>query len=342
MPAASGQATRVALDLLGGDASPAVVGDAVGLLLRDDRPGPQVHLVLVGPVDQARELLDRGGLDPDRVTLIPARSRVPMDGNPLDAVREDAQQRAPQLTVTVAARAVRDGLADAWVSAGHTGASVAAAVLTAGRVPGMQRPALAVVLPALEQPVVLLDAGASIDPTPQALVQFALAGWCYARSLGISRPSVGLLTIGSESGKGDDLRREAERGLRERLSQHGIPFAGPVEGHDVVAGRRAQVVVTDGFTGNVLLKGIEGAVEWAVERMGRAYGEPGPARRVLREVATGEFAGGMLLGVNSVTVVGHGGGSAAQVAACVRLAARSAASGVLEQVRAALTPLELA
>lgn len=332
--------TRVALDLLGGDGAPAVVCDAVGLLLRAGLQDPGVDLLLVGPVDQAARLLRDRGIDPDQVTLLPARLGVPMDGHPLDAVRDDAQRDAPDLTVTVAARAVRDGLADAWVSAGHTGAAVAAAVLTSGRLPGMQRPALAVVLPALEQPVVLLDAGASIDPPPGALVQYALAGWCYARSLGVAEPRVGLLTIGSESGKGDDLRREAEHALQERLTAAGIPFAGPVEGHDVVAGRRAQVVVTDGFTGNVLLKGIEGAVEWAVERMGRAYGDPGPARRVLREVATGEFAGGMLLGVNATTVVGHGGGSAAQVAACVRLAARSAASGVLAQVTAALAPRE--
>ncbi|MBU6244935.1 MAG: hypothetical protein KGP12_06930 [Actinomycetales bacterium] len=337
MPAASGQLTRVALDLLGGDGAPDVVGDAVGLMLRDALP---VHLLLVGPVDLGSQILRERGLDPGRVTILPARCGVPMDGHPLDAVREDTQREQAELTVTVAARAVRDGLADAWVSAGHTGAAVAAAVLTSGRVAGMQRPALAVVLPALEQPVVLLDAGASIDPSPQALVQFAVAGWCYARSLGVAEPSVGLLTIGSESGKGDELRREAEHALRERLTAHGIPFAGPVEGHDVVAGSRAQVVVTDGFTGNVLLKGIEGAVEWAVERIGRAYGEPGPARRVLREVATGEFAGGVLLGVNATTVVGHGGGSAAQVAACVRLAARCAAGGVLAQVRAALAPLE--
>lgn len=325
--------STVAIDVLGGDEGPEVVFDAVALLLSSD---PGLALTLVGPVDRSVDLLRERRIEPSRVTLLAASAGVPMDAQPLDAVRDDAQRADARLTVTVAARAVRDGQADAWVSVGHTGAAVAAAVLTSGRLSGMPRPALAVVLPAIEQPVILLDAGASIDPSPETLAQFALAGAGYAHALGISSPRVGLLTIGSEPGKGDDLRRDAERLLATRLARRGIPFAGPVEGHDVVAGRRAQVVVTDGFTGNVLLKGIEGAVAWAVERIGRAYADPGPARRVLRDVATGEFAGGLLLGVNDLAVVGHGAGTAPEIAACVRLAGRMARTGVLDELRALL------
>lgn len=320
----------VAVDALGGDGAPGAVLDAVSGLLQE--PEPCLRILLAGPTDRLAQLLQARGVDAGRVGILPAPAGVPMHGHPLQAVRDDAQRPEPGLTVTAAARAVRDGQADAWVTAGHTGAAVAAAVLTSGRMAGMARPALAVVLPALEGPVVLLDAGASIEVSPTVLVQFAVAGWCYARALGIDDPRVGLLTIGSEPGKGDDLRREAEQVLGARLAGQGIVFAGPVEGHDVVAGRRAQVVVTDGFTGNVLLKGIEGAVAWSVERMGRAYGDPGPARRVLREVATGEFAGGMLLGVNATTVVGHGAGSPAQIAACIRLAARAADHGLLREL----------
>ncbi len=323
--------TTVAIDLLGGDGGPACVADAVGLLAAD--PGG-VDLLLVGPPGEASVLLSERGIDPDWCRVLPSRRGVPMQDHPLDAVRDDAQREHPELGVIIAARAVRDGLADAWVSVGHTGAAVAASVLTCGRISGMTRAGIAVVLPALAHPVVLLDAGATMDASPEALAQFAVAGWCYAQSLGIDRPIVGLLTIGSEPGKGDDLRREAECLLAERLAEAGIDYAGPVEGHDVVAGRRAQVVVTDGFTGNVLLKGIEGAVAWSAERMGRAYGNPIPARRVMREVATGEFAGGMLLGVNAVTVVGHGAGRAPEIAACIRLAARAARSGVVGKVQA--------
>lgn len=322
--------TTVALDLLGGDGAPACVADAVRLIAAD--PGG-IDLVLVGPSEEAEHLLAQRGIDPEWCRVLPALRGVPMQAHPLDAVRDDAQREHPELSVIIAARAVRDGLADAWVSVGHTGAAVAASVLTCGRIPGMPRAGVAVVLPALAHPVVLLDAGATMDASPEALASFAVAGWCYAQSLGIERPIVGLLTIGSEPGKGDDLRREAECLLAERLAESGIEYAGPVEGHDVVAGRRAQVVVTDGFTGNVLLKGIEGAVAWSVERMGRAYGNPGPARRVMREVATGEFAGGMLLGVNAVTVVGHGAGRAPEIAACIRLAARAARGGVVGRVQ---------
>lgn len=327
-----GRPPTIAVDVLGGDGAPGAVIDAVRLLRRDGDP----RLLLVGPADLTRALLTKRGIDPGGVEVLHAPTGVPMDGHPLDVVRQDAQGQQPELTVTVAARAVRDGLADAWVSVGHTGAAVAAAVLSTGRIPGMSRPALAVVLPALEQPVVLLDVGASLEASSGVLAQFAVAGWCYARALGIEEPTVGLLTIGSEPGKGDDLRQEAEQVIAERLKAQGIAFTGPVEGDDVVTGQRAQVVVTDGFTGNVLLKGIEGAVAWAVERIARAYGDPEPARRVLRDVATGEFAGGMLLGVDATTVLGHGSGSPSQIAACIRLAARAAERGLIADLQARL------
>ena len=119
----------------------------------------------------------------------------------------------------------------------------------------------------------------------------------------------------------------------------GIDFVGNVEGSDVARGAAAQVIVTDGFTGNVLLKGIEGAVDWAAQRMGTAYGDLGPARAVVRAVGTGDFAGGMLLGVNGITVVGHGAGNAAQICACVRLAARSVDAGTLDLTREAVSAL---
>lgn len=321
---------RVALDLLGGDGAPEAVADAVALLHRE-RAG--IDLVLVGPSDLSGLLSERG-VDPAGLRWLPAAGAVPMADAALELVRADCSRSQAQLTVTVAARAVRAGEADALVSVGHTGACVAASVLTLGRIGGMSRPALAVVLPALHQPVVLVDAGASLDATTNTLVQFALAGWSYARTLGVADPVVGLLTIGHEPGKGDGLRREADPVLRERLASAGIAYAGNVEGHDVADGRRAQVVVTDGFTGNVLLKGIEGTVAWAAARMGGAYGEPGPARRLMHEVATGDFAGGMLLGVDGVAVVGHGAGTAEEIAACVRLAARAADEGIVALTRA--------
>jgi glycerol-3-phosphate acyltransferase PlsX len=234
---------------------------------------------------------------------------------------------------------VRDGLADAWVTVGHTGAAVAAAALTLGRVPGMTRPALAVVLPATHGPVVLVDAGAVLDATADTLLHFALAGWCYAHALDIADPVIGLLSIGSEPGKGDVLRSVTDSLLRQILPGFGMRYAGPVEGHDVSRGERAQVIVTDGFTGNVLLKGIEGAVTWTAARLGESYGDHAPARRLVTQTATGDFAGGMLLGVNGVTVIGHGAGSPAEIAACIRLAARVAEHDIVAETQSTFSAL---
>lgn len=319
--------TTVAVDLLGGDGAPDVVADAIARI--DD---PDVDIIVVGPAERARELLDLRGLTAVRV--VEAGRAVPMAGNPLGILREH-----DDVTVAVAAGLVRAGLADAWVSAGHTGAAVAAAVLSLGRLSGMARPALAVVVPALAGPVVLLDAGASTEATPDVLRQFALAGWAYAASLGIHDPRVGLLTIGTEAGKGDAVRRSADELLAGFLPGLGVAYAGPVEGHDVALGQVAQVIVTDGFTGNVLLKGIEGAVRWSAHTMGAAYGDPGPARQVVRATASGDFAGAMLLGVQGVTVIGHGAATADQVAACIRLAARSARLDLVPAIQRALAAL---
>ncbi len=327
---------RVALDLLGGDGAPEVVADAVVALLRDDA---DIDLVLVGPPDLAVDLLTVRGVNPGRLEVLPAFEVVPMDANPLEVLRMDAAREVPRVSVMVAALAVNAGAADAWVSVGHTGASVTAAVLACGKVPGMMRPAIAVVLPAIEGPVVLVDAGAFLDASPETLTQYAMAGWSFARTLGVVEPKVGLLNIGHERGKGDELRSLAFEELAARLPPLGIDFIGNIEGGDAADGLRAQVVVTDGFTGNVLLKGIEGTVAWAAQRIGGAYGDLGPARAVVREVASGDFAGGMLLGVNGVTVVGHGSGSANGVRACVRLAARAADRGIIDSTRSLFASL---
>lgn len=327
---------RIAIDLLGGDGAPGVVVDAVGRVLGE---GSGIELVLVGPVDVAERLLRERGIDTAAVSLLPAASVIAMAEHPLPTLRDDLATDEPTYTATVAARAVRDGQADAWVSVGHTGAAVMAASLTLGRLPGMSRAVLAVVLPGLSGPVVLLDAGASLDATPDLLVQYAMVGWAYGRSLGIDDPGIGLLTIGEEPGKGDDLRQQAHAALAARLPACGLRFVGNVEGHDVLDGARAQVVVTDGFTGNVLLKGIEGAVTWARDRIGAAYADRGPADQVAQALAAGDFAGGMLLGVQGITVVGHGAGTATELSACIRLAARAVQWRTVELTQRALADL---
>jgi glycerol-3-phosphate acyltransferase PlsX len=320
--------TTIAIDLLGGDGAPAVVADAVARLVAD---GDAVDLMVVGPRDVASSLLEQRGVGDGVVRIVPAGTGVAMADSPLSRLRS-----RDDVTVSVASGLVAAGHADGWVTVGHTGAAVGAAVLGLGRVRGMSRPALTVVVPSLSGPVVLLDAGAAPDATPDLLRQFALAGWAYACALGIPDPRVGLLSIGSESGKGDRLRASADELLAEVLPVRGVRYVGPVEGHDVALGERADVIVADGFTGNVVLKGLEGAVLWSAQKMGAAYADPDPAYQVAWDTATGDFAGGVLLGVNGVTVVGHGAGTSEQICACIRLAARSAGMDLIRSVHAAL------
>ena len=310
--------TTVALDLLGGDGGPAVMAAAARLALESD---PDIRIVLVGPTElaqsAARAILS-GGFPDESVLIVESSRAIAMDEDPLPAVRA-----AENVTVIAGVRAVRQHMADAFVTAGHTGAAVAASVFGYGRIHASVKPALAIVLPAENGPVVLLDAGASTDATAQALLGHAISGAAYAAALGLQVPRVGLLSIGSESGKGDTLRIAAHQLMAENLSAAGIDFAGLVEGHDVALGERANVIVTDGFTGNIVLKTLEGAVRWAAHRMAEEYGDSAPARAVVARTARGDFAGGTLLGVQGLTIVGHGAGTAEEITACIRLAARA-------------------
>jgi len=304
--------TRVVLDLLGGDHAPDAVVD--GALLAAARD-PRVRITLVGPVDVAADLLAARG-SAGRLAVVAADDVVEMDESPVRGVRSK-----PHATVRVCAELVRDGAADAMVSVGSTGATLTAAMLSLGRLRGMSRPALAAIMPAKAGPLVLLDIGATPDVDARLLAQFALAGVAFAQvRLGLAEPRVGLLTIGEESGKGDALRKEAYDVLR-RLPIH---FAGNVEGGDVPLGGAADVIVTDGFTGNVLLKGLEG--------LARLLGPSDDTAELTPDV----LGGAVLLGVNGVCVVGHGSSSPEAVAACVEVAVQAVTEGLVPKIGMAL------
>ena len=293
---ATGQATvpepdaaRIAVDLLGGDHAPAVVVDGA---LRAIQADPVVHLLLVGPSEAAGEIL---------AALAPAdRARVTVLGGPV-APAHPANADWVEAGVRAAVQAVAQGRADAVVSAGNTGATVTAAALSFGRWPAVRRPALAAVLPTAAGRVVLVDVGATVDPDEQALTVNARLGSAYAEIVhAVPHPRVGLLTIGTEPGKGDRLRRA----MPAVLETAGVRYVGLVEGNDVVTGDRADVVATDGFTGNVLLKGLETAYE--------LIGPP-DGRRTPRAA--------LLLGVDGTVVVCHGAASGTDLAAGICLAA---------------------
>ena len=288
------ETTRIAVDLLGGDDAPAVVVDGALLALDAD---PELRLHLVGPPEVADEVIRvcAPGCR-DRCTVEPVRARVGMADAPSRAIRHDT-------TVRAGVAAVAEGRAHALVSAGTSGATVTAAALGLGRLPGVRKPALAALLPAQLHPVVLLDVGASPEASATALVQHAALGAAYAtRVLALATPRIGLLSIGSEPGKGDRARRLADETLR--AGQPG--YVGTVEGGDVPLGGPADVVVTDGFTGNVLLKGVEAAFTLA--------GGVAPPRQVPRAAA--------LLGVSGRVVVCHGAATAADLASGIALAVR--------------------
>lgn len=329
MPPAS---VRIAIDALGGDHGSTVVVDGALLALDSD---PLLSVLLVGPPFALRDLLDSiaatGRSVPlGRIDIVEALEGVPMGADPAAAVRA---RRGT--SVRVAAELVQRGRADAFLSAGQTAAALAAATFVLGRLRGITRPALAVVLPALAGPVVLLDAGAGTGMTADLLVQHALAGACYAEALGIDQPRVGLLTVGGEAGKGDATRREAH----ELLEALPLRYVGPVEGHDLSLGRRADVVVTDGFTGNVALKALEGAVAWTAHHLGERYGDPGPARALIADISHSEFAAGMLVGVAGVSVVAHGSSDAGAIAAAAALAALAARTGLVDRTGSRLAEL---
>lgn len=319
---------RVAVDVLGHDADPVAVLTGVLDAVRDDQA---LCVVLVGPDDALRERVDRDHSSlADRIGYAAADDVVGMAENPIVAVRDRAG-----CTVRVAAGLLAAAEADAMVSVGSTGAALSAAAVTLGRTPGLSRPALVVAFPTPAGPLVLLDVGATLRATPEAMLAHARAGAAYARvRFGLHRPRVGLLSVGAEDGKGDAVRQT----LHDLLASSPLDFAGNVEGGDVALGGRADVVLTDGFTGNVLLKGLEGSLEL----VGRLAGdEPGLAARVDRVLAhlhPDRVSGAVVLGVRGPVVIGHGASSPGAVACCVRLAVDTVRSGVLDAVRAAVAP----
>ncbi|GAA3391034.1 phosphate acyltransferase PlsX [Cryptosporangium minutisporangium] len=327
---------RVALDLLGGDRAPDVVVEGALAALAED---PQLHLVVAGPSG----LRPRWASVADRVTLLPTDEGVGMADAPVRAVRNR------RTSVRLAVEAVRNGAADAVVSIGPTGAAVAAAVTELGKLPGYRRPVLAAVLPAVAHPVVLLDVGAHAGASDADLVRHGRLGSAFARTaLGLDWPRVGLLSVGTEPGKGDSLRKKADRGL----TGSGLHYVGLVEGYDIPLGGRADVVVTDGFTGNVVLKTLEGSLALAATNDAATNGAgpngvcsnsscPHGAARNFASSASGVLGGGSrraatLLGVAGTVVIGHGAAGSADVADCVALAAAAVRDNYLLHLRAVL------
>jgi len=310
---------RVAVDALGGDRAPEEIAAGAAAAASGE-----IQSVLFGPP----------GLDALGLPLVEASESIEMDEHAVDAVRAK-----PDSSLVRAVRAVADGDADAVVSAGNTGAMLAASLLHIRRLPGVHRPGIAVVIPTVRGPSVLIDAGANADARPEHLLQFGHMGAVFAEEiLGIPEPEVRLLSIGEEAEKGSQLSLEAH----ELLRASSLRFGGNTEGRTILHGD-ADVVVADGFTGNVALKTLEGTVRSLLAslrdeldsslrgKLGGLLIRPA-ARRVRSRLDPETYGGGYLLGLRGIVVIAHGSSSRVAIANAIRLAAKGVEHGVVEHL----------
>jgi phosphate acyltransferase len=310
---------RVAVDALGGDKAPDEVVLGALEAARDD-----IDVTLFGPA----------GLDTRGLPLVETTEVIEMSDKPADAVRSK-----PDSSLVAAVRAVADGEADAVLSAGNTGAMLAAGLLHLRRLPGVMRPAIAVPIPARDGPSVLLDAGANADARAEHLLQFAHMGSIFSRELlGVENPEVRLLSIGEEDEKGNSLTLDAHALLRESP----LNFAGNAESRDLLRGA-ADVVVTDGFTGNIALKLLEGTIKDLLDalreeitatprgKLGGFLIRPA-ARRLRTRLDPDTYGGAYLLGLRGLAVIAHGNSGRRAIANAIRLAARGVEHGVVERL----------
>lgn len=326
--------TRIALDAMGGDHAPlAPVGGAL-LALAD--LGPDDRVLLVGRQPVVTEALDAAiagefsaqAASRDRIEIIDAADAIGMGEKP------SAVLRRPESSMAVGLRAHAEGRADAFVSAGNTGAQMAASVQILRLHEGLKRPAIGTIFPTARHTIVVLDSGANVDCSPEELVHFARLGLVYAEDvLGRDAPMVGLLSIGEEAEKGNAVVKAAHK----LIVESGMPFVGNVEGRDVAAGACDRgpfdVVVCDGFTGNVILKFYEGLAPTLIGMVAESINaDPKSLMRGLAHLDYSNYGGAPLLGVRGVSIIAHGSSSPKALKNAIRVAKRAADSQMSEHI----------
>lgn len=318
---------------MGGDHAP---GEIVAGALRA-REELGVDILLVGDPQQIEAVLPPK-TNLGQVEIVTAEEAIAMDEEPLNAVR-----RKRKASINVAMDLVKQQKADAVFSAGHSGAAMASALLRLGRLPGIERPAIGTVFPTIiaGKPVLVLDVGANVDCRPKFLEQFGVMGSAYSQYvLGTTEPKVGLLNIGEEDSKGNDAAVRAHQMLRENSQ---INFIGNAEGRDVLSGR-FDVIVCDGFVGNVLLKFAEAVGEVILQILREElpqglHGQIGSAllkpnlKRIKQRMDHAEHGGALLLGVAGVCLIGHGSSQAPSVFNAIRLAKEAVDSQVIQRIQ---------
>jgi len=323
---------RIAIDAMGGDHAPAEI--ITGALRAKEELG--VDILLVGDPQQIKAAA-APQTNLGQIEIVPAEGTIEMHEEPLGAIK-----RKPKASINVAMDLVKRQQADAVVSAGHSGAAMAAALLRLGRLKGIDRPAIGAVLPTIaSKPVLILDVGANVDCRPKFLDQFAVMGSVYSQYvLGISEPKVGLLNIGEEPCKGNDLSIRVHEMLEKNPR---VAFIGNAEGRDVLSGR-FDVIVCDGFTGNVLLKFAEAVGEVMLQILREElpqglHGQLGTVllkpnlKRIKQRVDHAEHGGGLLLGVAGICIISHGSSQAPSIFNAIRMAKEAIDHQVLDRIQ---------
>jgi phosphate acyltransferase len=331
---------RIAVDAMGGDYAPDEI--VAGALRAQAELG--VKILLVGDPQLIAASMKHHSSSL-QLEVVPSEGIVEMHEEPLSAIR-----KKPNASINVAMNLVKQGQADAVVSAGHSGAAMAAALLRLGRLKGIERPAIGTVLPTIMagKSVLILDVGANVDCRPKFLEQFAAMGTAYSQYvLGIDEPKVGLLNIGEEPSKGDELALRTYQLLEQNPN---IPFIGNAEGRDVLSGK-FDVIVCDGFVGNVLLKFAEAVGEILLQilreelprgwrgKLGALILKPN-LRRIKQRVDHAEHGGGLLLGVNGICIISHGSSQAPSVFNAIRLAKDAVDNQVLDRIQSQYQKIE--
>ena len=324
---------KIAVDAMGGDYAPGVVIEGILLALQEI---PGLQLVLVGHQEKLSFYLEKAGLiNHPQVELVHAEQVVEMSDHSTDSIRSKKHS-----SITVCADLVKAGRADAIVSAGHTGAAVAATKVRLRTLEGVDRPALATAMPAVGGKNILIDVGANTDCTPMNLAQFAVMGELYAQlTFGLESPRIGLLSVGGEDVKGNDLTKE----VFKILSNMPINFVGNVEGHDIFHKSTCDVIVCDGFTGNSILKASEGLARATYHWLKEAFTR-NPIRqtgaflakeafRDLKKISDSEeFGGAPLLGIRGVCIIGHGASTPKAIKNAIRLADTYLKHGLTDRI----------
>ena len=318
---------RIALDAMGTDRHPDVEVQGAVQALRE-LPG-DFRIVLVG--DQAKieaELAKVGDYPRDRLDIVHAAQTITASDSPATAVR-----RKPESSIAIGLTLHKQGEADAFISAGNTGAMMAASLFLLGTLPGVARPTVTTMLPTATGPILLTDAGANVDCKPQHLRQFAQLAAVYAKDvLGVANPRIGLLNIGEEPEKGNELAVETHR----LLSESDLNFVGNIEGRDIIRGA-CDVLVTDGFVGNVLLKFYESVATFMYRLVAKGLGEKAAEvdlDRIFHLFDWTEYGGAPLLGVNGVSIICHGGSPPRAIRNAIRVAIQAVENRMIGHIQA--------